>query len=125
MRLILLYSDVARRPAQDSVGGERKDDGFAVYLSFNADPFGGSWQCKVHSVSENDWVRTLSRIGVLRPEHLCFQRERGRVRPVTDRGPDDAAAARKPIRLEMRKRAWTGDAGQTRIAKLVALSGIE
>lgn len=122
--LVLVLSQVACCPSQTQIGAEGKDDGASIDLRFNARTLGVWRQRKVQRLAENDGVgiaNGLTDHGVI---HLGLKKECGRVRPVQHRKLDSATVIGEVIANGAGKRARPGDAGNSGIAKLIALAGI-
>src|SRR5207248_11183892 len=66
--------------------------------------FRGCRQTEIQAASQNRGVRALTDGGNLRTENFGFQNERGGIRPVADRGADEAPAPRETIGVNLRER---------------------
>src|ERR1700675_24932 len=123
--LVPVGNHVAICPTQEKVGPQRKDDSFSAHFRFDTWPLGRCRQTEVQCASEYYRIGLAHQIAGHGMNHLCFEQESSRIRPVADRHVKVASILRKRFRLDSGERAWPSNAGNSCVTKLVARAGID
>jgi hypothetical protein len=123
--LIFVYCHAAVGPAQQKIRPKRKNNRLTVDLGFYARSFCGRRQAEVQGPAEDYGIGFANQIARHRANHFRLHQISSGVRPVAHGNIEVTALFGKILQFYFCESARTRDAGNSGVAELIALAGIE